>query len=690
MAQGILLDSSQLLEVTFHENRYRVVYGFHTFQNFHKDDLPTLRASIMQLLTMGVGKTRLAREFKITRNTLDKWETIYQQEGLSGLVTMKNGRTQKCDEIIEKYILDLHAKLNKRKGHRETIIKEVKTLFGITVSRELIRRVLDKHKNPEETQKEIKEEVEPIEDEKSTDVKNGGVLLVLPFLENHNISALIPTEKEKDSKSYSFKDIVMTISMLLTGGLLKNEEQIKINDSPCMGAILREKLLPSLRTIRRKVPALIDKVDVAKLKKVFAESFFKLYIDRTIFYIDGHFMPYFGKEKILYGYNSLRRMAMKGRTSYVVHSDGGRPIFQILSDNFDNFNDNIKKTIGFLKELGCKKDMLLVFDRGGFGENFFKSIYQETVFICWSKGKTSPPRNGKWKKITRYVESNIYGKKKGEILEVKEEVNKDEKFKLRNIFIKKGDKISTAVTNDLARPLEELVAILTRRWGAQENVFKELKKIGYDNIHSYWNEEYSKGILLESDIDITKEMINPEYQSAVDERIKLKNRLKDLSAKIGKYSLMGKNIDMPTKRMDNLKSEIEEIEKKIGNVNKRMNYLPEKILRFDYIKENAILKLCSDKKEYFDLMKFISYNVKRDIADIVGTVYKDNRDIHVTIAKWLKSKCILQKVNGELIATFSCPSKKNEEESFRLLCEHLNSLNYRHFNTGAIMRFRVA
>lgn len=691
MAQGILLDSSQLLEVIFNEDRCQIVYGFHTFQNFHKDDLPMFRAAVVQLLTMGIGKTRLAREFNITRNTIDKWEAIFQQEGLFGLVNMKNGRSRKCDEIAEKYIVELDAKLDKRKGHRDIIIAEVKKLFGIKISRELIRRVLNKHKSSNESvEKESGEEASIIENEKSPDVKNGGVLLALPFLKNHNISALIPGGKEKNSKGYSFKDIVMTISLLLTGGLLKNEEHIKINDSPCMGTILWKKLLPSLRTVRRKVPALIDKVDVTELKKYFAACFLKFYVDKMVFYIDGHFMPYFGKEKILYGYNSLRRIAMKGRSSYVVNSESGRPVFQILSDNFDNFKDNIEKMVRFLKELGCGKDMLLVFDRGGFGEEFFKSIYQKTLFVCWSKGKTSPPRKGKWVKIIRYIESNIYGEKKSEILEVKEEVIEDEEFKLRKFFVKKGDKISAAVTNDLNRPLKELVMILTRRWGAQENVFKELKKIGYDNIHSYWNEEYSKDILLESEIDIKRDMVNPEFKFAVDERKKLKIRLKDLRAKIGKHSLMGKNIDKPTKRIDNLMSEIEEIEKGIESINERIKYLPEKILRFDYVKENSILKLCSEKKEYFDLMKFISYNVRRDIADIVGPIYKDNRDIHTTIVKWLKSKCTLQKVNGELIATFSCPSKKNEEESFRLLCKHLNSFNYRHFNTDDIMRFRVA
>jgi len=118
--------------------------------------------------------------------------------------------------------------------------------------------------------------------------------------------------------------------------------------------------------------------------------------------------------------------------------------------------------------------------------------------------------------------------------------------------------------------------------------------------------------------------------------------------------------------------------------------LPEKVLRFDYVKDNEILKLGNEKKEYFDLIKFISYNIRRDIADIIGPVYLNNRDIHTVILKWLQSKCILHKENGELIVTLFCPSNKKEHKALQFLCDHLSSLDYRHFNESGIMRFRVA
>jgi hypothetical protein len=281
-----------------------------------------------------------------------------------------------------------------------------------------------------------------------------------------------------------------------------------------------------------------------------------------------------------------------------------------------------------------------------------------------------------------------------ELLEVKEDQleigNGQREYTCRRLFIKKGDKISVGITSDLDRPIDELVRILTRRWGAQENVFKELKKIGYDNIHSYWKEEYSTRMLLENGIDIKKEMTNPEYKEALKVKNKLKGQLKKLLAKIGEESLTGNRINKQTKVHIKQKAQIDGIKEQIEAINERINYLPEKIFRFDYVKENGILKLGDKKKEYFDLIKFISYNVRRDIADIIGPVYLNNRDIHAIIVKWLQSKCILQKVNDEMIVSFFPPSNRNEYNALQTLCDHLSSLNYRHFNTKDIMRFRVA
>lgn len=696
MAQGILLDKSQLLEVIIDGDICQIFYGFHIFQKFNVNNLPMLRISVIQLLKMGIAKTKLANTFNIHRRTIEKWEKVFDKKGITALINIENGpQNRKCDEAAERYILELCNKLTKRRAYKRIIIEEVKKVFKIDISRELIRR-LEKNKKIDNENGDLDENVAIVEPEDGIEieVKNGGVLLALPLLEKYRTLELVPIETENKVGGYSYKDIVLTILMLLTSGLLKNEENIKVNDSPCMGSIINKSLLPSLRSIRRIIPSIIEKIDIKKLKMKFAVLFFNAYIKRRIFYIDGHFMPYHGQEKILYGYNPIRRLAMKGRTSYVINSESGRPIYQILSDNFDNFTENIEKLIKILKDLSPENDSLIVFDRGGFGEDFLNGIYNKILFVCWYKGNASAPKNSKWKKITRYLESNVYGEKESEGLEVKEEnyyfSNGGEPRILRRLFIKNGEKISIAVSNDLIRGLDELVRIITRRWGAQENVFKELKKIGYDNIHSYWKYEYNEESLLENDLDIKREMTNPEYTNAVTERKDLKKKLERVRAKLGRHIDILKKKGNTSSIPEKLQSKADSFEKEIEAVNNRIQFLPKKILRFDYIVDNNIVRLGNEKKEYFDLMKFISFNIRRDIADLVGNIYQNNRDIHTLILKWLKSKSILKRTNGELHITFLISGNGNEREALESFCEYLSSLEYRHFNSAEIMRFNVA
>jgi len=60
MAQKILLDPSNLLEVEVGDEYYHVSYGFHRFASFHRNDEAAKRVIVVQLTNMGVEKTQIA------------------------------------------------------------------------------------------------------------------------------------------------------------------------------------------------------------------------------------------------------------------------------------------------------------------------------------------------------------------------------------------------------------------------------------------------------------------------------------------------------------------------------------------------------------------------------------------------------------------------------------------------------
>ena len=108
---------------------------------------------------------------------------------------------------------------------------------------------------------------------------------------------------------------------------------------------------------------------------------------------------------------------------------------------------------------------------------------------------------------------------------------------VREIWIKSGQKVSPALSNDFDLSLPELVAALTGRWGNQENMFKDLKDHGIDRIHSYQNEPYSAEHLYDRgledrDKDIQHEIGNPEIRKINQELKALRTDREKLEQRI--------------------------------------------------------------------------------------------------------------------------------------------------------------
>jgi len=103
--------------------------------------------------------------------------------------------------------------------------------------------------------------------------------------------------------------------------------------------------------------------------------------------------------------------------------------------------------------------------------------------------------------------------------------------------------------------------------------------------------------------------------------------------------------------------------------------LPEEILRMDFIKGNGINRLSSNKKKYFDLLNFMAFNVRKDIIDIIGPIYRDNRDVHQIVIKILRMPVKVKYSAGETKVIFSSPCRRNEKEALIKLCNFLTSQN---------------
>ncbi len=686
MAQSILLDTSSLLEVKVEDDFYHIIYGFHRFASFHRNDEAAKRVIVVQLANMGVEKTKIAQAFSVQRASIYVWKQRYEEQGMAGVVSMTKGPESKFTESIKDYIYALYKSLKNDRTHKKTIADEVKKLYAVDISREGIRRVVNEKRATDESTGVAKSKeapsVQSVEKEHlgggAVAVKHGGTLLSLALLGRYGIEKLLVQGIEQREGRFGFKECVFSLLLLLGPRLIQVEENLKHYDDEMTGGLIGVRRLPSVKTVRRVLSQGCAQIGdhIEQMKTDYAHRCLELWGYEGSFYLDGHFMPYTGGKRTLYGYNPQRRLAEKGRTAYVVNTATGRPFYEVLSDGFDDFRANIEKIVDFLiQELGVKRPTA-IFDRGGFGWESFESIEEKADFICWYNGKAAIPK-GKWKAVLVPHESNIYGKPEYERHEYKELVTEpgDENGHgyRRMVFIKNGSKVSPAITNIRHLKGKEIALELTRRWGAQENVFKELVIDGYDKIHSYRKQDYEDEYFANEGIDRDRMMENPERRKLVAEKRSLENKRNVMLGRMArKKQQTGKTVNATKQQQQRL----DEIEKRLIEVGSRLAYLPEKVLRIDYIIDNGVSRLSNEKKKYFDLLNLISYNVRRDMADIIGPVYENNRDVNQLVLKILRLMTRTEYNSDYTNIVFTQTLKGKETEVLVELCRQASSIEH--------------
>jgi len=686
MAQGVLLDGSNVLEAVLEGEYWRVSYGFHSFASFHKDDWASKRVIVTQLAGMGVGKTLLARTFDIHRASIYSWQKGYGEGGVEALVNLKRGPELKLTEAVKDYIYALYKNLKGERKFREKIAEEVKKLYGVEVSRETIRVAVNERKAGEAEDAAAGdggEGSEGMEEEprgESVEVKHGGALLALPMLEKYGVEETVVDGVSSKGGRYGFKECVFSLLLLLGARLLRVEENIKHYDDELMGGLIGERRLPSLKTVRRVMGEATEEIGekVEWMKGEYARKCLEEWGYEGAFYVDGHFMLYTGGERILFGYDPQRKRPEKGRTAYVVNTAGGRPIYEVLSDEFDDFKANIERIVDFLIDEAGVERPLMIFDRGGFGRECFERIEGKADFICWYDGKAAIPKEGEWGKVQVPHESNRYGEPeyvehewKEQVLEEGDEAGAGYR---RMVFVKKGQKVSPAMTNVKEGSGEEVLLLLTRRWGAQENVFKELVIDGLDKIHSYAKAEYDAEYFRGEGLERERMMENPEYRKLEQEKRKLQNK-RDLT--LGRIAKKEKETGKAVKPTKKQREKLQEIERQLAEILSRLEYLPKEVRRIDHIKDNGMMRLSNEKKKYFDLLNFVAYNVRRDLAEIAGPIYGNNRDVHQLVLKILRLTTRVEYSGKDTKVVFVQQLKGKAAEALGEICRQASSVGYR-------------
>ncbi len=690
----------------------RLYWGPLPFYSYKQNDPEGKKLGIALLASQGMTYQSIGELFGINRHTVSDIQTVYEKSGIEGLRNYHQG-PDRIDEATCTFVIAEYARLNRARGYQNKILdaiaeKAKEGIFPCAISRSKMQKIIQAHK--EATKKRHDEEKKETERKRrqkqqgpsrlnakgaqaSKDpgqselellkervcVEHGGAAAVIPLLGQLGLGKALPEEPEHGDKLYSIGGLAVSFAALNAARLVDVEQDFKLAPSYQMGGIIGRVRLPSLSVFRERIPQAVEKMDMPSVMLKSARIAVSHFGGTRIAYIDGHFMPYYGETNTLYGYNTQRRLAMPGREYVYVHDEAGVPIFAALSDGYRKMQyyvENLDSAIRDIYGVG-EKEILEVFDRGGYSKEFLVGICDRIKFICWRTDARVTPAvpPEEWIEVSVEHQGNTIEDIRWKDMQAWERPTTIEvegkQGRFREIWIKSGQKVSPALSNDFDLSLPELVAALTGRWGNQENMFKDLKDHGIDRIHSYQNEPYSAEHLYDRGLEdrdkgIQHEIGNPEIRKINQELKALRTDREKLEQRIEAAT------KRDTKEVTGLRKKLAGLVRRIENRIAKREQLPKTILMMNRIENDGILRLCDGKKMYFDWLKMSAIWSKKMLVEVVTPFYKDLRDVNKFVLSILQGRTYVRRTGDALDVEFPRQRSRNGGQALAAICEYLN------------------
>ena len=508
----------------------------------------------------------------------------------------------------------------------------------------------------------------------------GGLMHHL-FLQEIGFEKLMDIFPLTQGTTYQISDILGTIFHSITQGI-PSIEALKLVNASEFGLLIGRSRIPDKVTLRDHLGQTAQHYLSGDLIDRFARLLLEQErIDREVFFIDGHFLPYYGLNVIAKGYFTVRRVAMKGNELYVITDLQGRPLFFITESNEIDFRPIISRSAAMLKDFGINRPVL-VFDRGGYGIHFFKKLDHTADFVSWSKYIS--------KKFLDSIsdESFTVGVCSGEthflVAEQQRAVSESAQtakkngretpasMELRLVVIKDVDtgKRIGIYTNNTTKPAYDIAYYMLQRWGKSENVYKELMATFNLNYHpGYDINELEKQPLVDNpDIALMKKAIKTLKKEA--EEIE-----KDILFTEAKYKIR------QDKRLVNKLSKIQEaLEEKrsdIGKLEQNLSTLPDKISIIEILKGKVMSRCDLEKKKLYDFMQFMAYHSRERLVEIFRDCYNDHRDIKKVLDMITTQSGLVKLVGQTLMVMLKWIDSRKHRQAAEQLCHKLNQIGVR-------------
>jgi hypothetical protein len=562
------------------------------------------RLVVELVLEGGVTKSRLAEALSISRQSIDTWIETFKKAGFEGLVNSYKG-----------------SKENGRKDHSGRLPRGNK-------ARQLEQE--RRHKREQLQKQQLIIDFKP--NEKLGDTEGAGVFNErYEFQENRYAGGFIywgifqhvfGFMELCESYLRGYSVIVYLFAMMLIHGI-ESVEQLKIVFRREFGKLIGIKQLFSKPVLWRIIHNACD----LKASKSLIEGFFRHQAINGLvalywLYIDGHFIPYYGKERVHEGYYTQRDQMMPGQTEMFVHDCHGQIVYFDLQEGKGDIKEMMRTmSVKFSAYLGGSYPLVIA-DRECWGVEHFLSM-KGYRFLTWEKFSKAEELasiseeafgpvfhvNGKQYRV--YEDKKIYTDEKKNRIELRRIV----------IWNKKTDRRSACVVQD--EDNEDAITIaraMLGRWGCSENSFKHMG----DRCNMHYNP-----VMDASKESVRQGVMNPEYKILKKDISGLKKKLARCERNLGKVPVTTKKDGSlrKSKKRDRLLKEKLDLQQKLTIAEKKLKDCPERVNLNEARFGESFKELDREGKNLWDLAQSLVWNSRKKIIEIFKEFIPNPRDL---------------------------------------------------------------
>jgi len=622
---------------------------------------------VIEAVELGVIQSHLADALEISRQTIHNYRETHKYFGIEGLIHGYNTADSTSLETQRK----LHS-AERAQGNKAEQVAAIRAQQRAAeqAQRESVQAAMNFSFAQNDRSRKVAAEQQPFSQNHAWEAtRYAGIFLYwIPLITHWHWLHLILGHFGKAWR-------IFAVFLLMGGRNIRSIEQIKQVRKREAGRVLGVGRLPS-KTLLWEWFYEAARCGLARtlLKDYFRHQIRSGLIGMWIWFTDGHLLPYTGKEKVHYSYNTQRRMPVPGRTSQVTCDATGRIVDFVIEEGKGEMKQQILGVVEqWLPELSARP--IAVFDREGYDSGLFsKLVKAEQPFVTWDK-------NVDKKSLEAIADERFsiqfqFNGKRYRVLEEEKRFryveNKDEPehtFTLRHLIIwnltSNRRTAGLAYSGSISLSTEEATRGILSRWGASENTFKHIQ-----NRHPL---HYHPGFkLVESE---RQEIINPQIKDKRNLLARLGKKLDRLLRKLSKTPESKKKDGTPrhNSRRQRLDNDIEQQQALIEQVRKEKQALPEKIDVSKLTDYRSFKQIDNEGKYLFDFVTTAVWNVRKQMTEWLRECYEFENDLVDLFYAITECHGWIQCTDGEVRVRLEPLQQAKRRSAQEYLCRKLTS-----------------